>query len=401
MIEARGLTKTYKLGAGKSHSLRDAVTGIFTRKNGTRETLTALDDVSFTIAEGESVGIIGRNGAGKSTLLKILSRITPPTRGTASIAGRVGSLLEVGTGFHNELTGRENIYLNGAILGMRRSEIDARFDEIVAFSELEKFLDTPVKHYSSGMYMRLAFSVAAHLEPEVLIVDEVLAVGDLAFQKKSLGKMKDLGESGRTVLFVSHDMNSISRLCTRAIWLKDGKIAADGPAVETVAAYLHEQTLTGAERFWEDAATAPGNEIARIVSLRVVNKNGETLASPDIRESVGVEIVFEALVDDKVHARSTGPYSLITQQPLGGKARFGGQRFGEMEVWALEAYGAAYILQELLTVKSDDVEGRTKIYESMVKGENTLEAGTPASFDVLTNEIRGLGLNMRLEKRKL
>src|SRR5690606_17015896 len=221
-----------------------------------RETLTALDDVSFKIAEGESVGIIGRNGAGKSTLLKILSRITPPTRGTASIAGRVGSLLEVGTGFHNELTGRENIYLNGAILGMRRAEIDARFDEIVAFSELEKFLDTPVKHYSSGMYMRLAFSVAAHLDPEVLIVDEVLAVGDLAFQKKSLGKMKDLGESGRTVLFVSHDMNSISRLCTRAIWLKDGKIAVDGPAVETVAAYLHEQTLTGAERFWEDAASA-------------------------------------------------------------------------------------------------------------------------------------------------
>ncbi|KXK05453.1 MAG: polysaccharide/polyol phosphate ABC transporter ATPase [Acidobacteria bacterium OLB17] len=246
------------------------------------------------------MGIIGRNGAGKSTLLKILSRITPPTRGSASIAGRVGSLLEVGTGFHNELTGRENIYLNGAILGMRRSEIDERFDEIVAFSELERFLDTPVKHYSSGMYMRLAFSVAAHLEPEVLIVDEVLAVGDLGFQKKCLGKMKDLGETGRTVLFVSHDMNSISRLCTRAIWLRDGKIAADGPAAETVAAYLHEQTLTGAERFWADAASAPGNETARIVSLRVVNAKGETVPSPDIRERIGVEIVFDALEGDKV-----------------------------------------------------------------------------------------------------
>ena len=300
MIEARGLTKIYRLGASNSRSLRDAVTSIFTRKNSSRETLTALDDVSFTIKEGESVGIIGRNGAGKSTLLKILSRITPPTSGTASIAGRVGSLLEVGTGFHNELTGRENIYLNGAILGMRRSEIDARFDEIVAFSELEKFLDTPVKHYSSGMYMRLAFSVAAHLEPEVLIVDEVLAVGDLAFQKKSLGKMKSLGESGRTVLFVSHDMNSISRLCTRAIWLREGKIAVDDSAVETVAAYLHEQTLTGAERIWDDARSAPGNDVARIVSLRVVNKKGETLPSPDIRESMGVEIVFDVLTGGKV-----------------------------------------------------------------------------------------------------
>lgn len=300
MIEARGLTKIYQLGASNSRSLRDAVTGILSRKNGSRETLTALDDVSFTISEGESVGIIGRNGAGKSTLLKILSRITPPTRGTASIAGRVGSLLEVGTGFHNELTGRENIYLNGAILGMRRSEIDARFDEIVAFSELEKFLDTPVKHYSSGMYMRLAFSVAAHLEPEVLIVDEVLAVGDLAFQKKSLGKMKDLGESGRTVLFVSHDMNSISRLCARAIWLRDGKIAVDSSAVETIAAYLHEQTLTGAERVWDDARSAPGNDVARIVSLRVVNKKGETTPSPDIRESIGIEMVFDALASDKV-----------------------------------------------------------------------------------------------------
>lgn len=300
MIETRRLTKIYQLGASNSRSLRDAVTSIFTRKSSSRETLTALDDVSFTISEGESVGIIGRNGAGKSTLLKILSRITPPTSGTASIAGRVGSLLEVGTGFHNELTGRENIYLNGAILGMRRTEIDTRFDEIVAFSELEKFLDTPVKHYSSGMYMRLAFSVAAHLEPEVLIVDEVLAVGDLAFQKKSLGKMKSLGESGRTVLFVSHDMNSISRLCTRAIWLRDGKITADGAAIETVAAYLHEQTLTGAAKVWEDETSAPGNDTARLVSLRVVNENGETTASPDIREPIGIEMVFDALVNDKV-----------------------------------------------------------------------------------------------------
>jgi len=202
------------------------------------ETIWALRDVSFEVKRGEVVGIIGRNGAGKSTLLKILSRITEPTQGRAIIDGRVGSLLEVGTGFHPELTGRENIYLNGAILGMKRAEIDRKFDEIVAFAEIEKFLDTPVKHYSSGMYVRLAFAVAAHLEPEILLVDEVLAVGDAAFQKKCLGKMGDVAREGRTVLFVSHNMGSIEALCQTGILLQDGRITLSGAIDLVIQNYL-------------------------------------------------------------------------------------------------------------------------------------------------------------------
>lgn len=199
----------------------------------------ALQDISFEVKQGEILGIIGHNGAGKSTLLKILSRITEPTTGRAKIYGRVGSLLEVGTGFHWELSGRENIYLNGAILGMKKAEIDRKFDEIVAFSEVEEFLDTPVKRYSSGMYMRLAFAVAAHLEPEILLIDEVLAVGDAAFQKKCLGKMNDIAQAGRTVIFVSHTMGAIQALCSRAILLRNGQVFSDGAVMETVAAYLN------------------------------------------------------------------------------------------------------------------------------------------------------------------
>ncbi len=203
----------------------------------------ALKDVSFEVKEGEVLGIIGRNGAGKSTLLKILSRITKPTQGKALVNGRIGSLLEVGTGFHPELTGRENIYLNGAILGMRKAEINRKFDEIVAFAEIEKFLDTPVKHYSSGMYVRLAFAVAAHMEPEILMVDEVLAVGDLPFQKKCLGKMGNVAKEGRTVLFVSHHMFAIRTLCTETVWLDDGQIIKIGPTLEVVK-YYEEKGLS-------------------------------------------------------------------------------------------------------------------------------------------------------------
>ncbi len=202
------------------------------------ETIWALDAISLDIRHGETVGIIGRNGAGKSTFLKILSRITEPTRGFADIFGRVGSLLEVGTGFHPELTGRENIYLNGAILGMRRKEIDRKFDEIVAFAEIDRFIDTPVKHYSSGMYVRLAFSVAAYLEPEILLVDEVLAVGDVAFQRKCLGKMDDVAQEGRTVLFVSHNMGVMQTLCKRGILLTEGKVECDGPISTVIDTYL-------------------------------------------------------------------------------------------------------------------------------------------------------------------
>lgn len=298
-VKANDLSKRYYLGGVRVNSVRDAVAGFARSRVNKREEFWALRDVGFELADGETLGIIGRNGAGKSTLLKILSRITKPTRGTAQIRGRVGSLLEVGTGFHNELTGRENIFLNGAILGMKRDEISAKFDEIVAFSEIDKFLDTPVKYYSSGMYMRLAFSIAAHLEPEVLIVDEVLAVGDAAFQKKSISKMRSMGGAGRTVLFVSHDMNAISRLCERVIWLKDGRIEADGDANNVVAEYLREQSRTGAARRWENPADAPGNDVARLRSVRICDAAGDTSFTMDIRSPVTVEMTYEVLTDGK------------------------------------------------------------------------------------------------------
>jgi lipopolysaccharide transport system ATP-binding protein len=290
------------LGGARHNSLRDAFAAFFRKpfSAGEKEKLLALDNISFEVEDGETLGVIGNNGAGKSTLLKILSRITKPSSGAAEIRGRVGSLLEVGTGFHNELSGRENIYLNGAILGMKRAEIDKKFNEIVAFSELEKFLDTPVKHYSSGMYMRLAFAVAAHLEPEILIVDEVLAVGDVGFQKKCLNKMRDVGASGRTVLFVSHDMSAINRLCSRAIWLKNGVLEKDGETGEVVNAYLHEQSEKGAEKSWENAEKAPGNEITRLRSVRVCSETGETASTMDIRRPIGIEMTYEVTEAGKI-----------------------------------------------------------------------------------------------------
>lgn len=236
----------------------------------------ALKDVSFEVKHGEAVGIIGRNGAGKSTLLKILSRITEPTQGEAKIYGRVGSLLEVGTGFHPELTGRENIYLNGAILGMKKAEIDRRFDEIVAFAEVEKFLDTPVKHFSSGMYMRLAFSVAAHLEPEIVIVNEVLAVGDVAFQKKCLGKMGEVTNEGRTVLFVSHNMEAVQRLCTRCHWFNGGSIVESGDVETVVSSYLkntHENVMT---RYRNSTPSTGQGDNAVLLEAEVLDDNGES-----------------------------------------------------------------------------------------------------------------------------
>lgn len=244
-IEVHNLSKSYQLAGpsvGHYKTLRDVIGGAFQRRKNpdelSRETLWALRDVSFEVKEGEALGIIGRNGAGKSTLLKILSRITEPTSGRARLRGRVASLLEVGTGFHPELTGRENIFLNGTILGMKRAEITRQFDEIVAFAEVERFIDSPVKHYSSGMYMRLAFGVAAHMSPEILIVDEVLAVGDHEFQRRCLGKMNDVAHSGRTVLFVSHNMTAIEELCSHSILLKAGSIALSGPTHQVVAQYL-------------------------------------------------------------------------------------------------------------------------------------------------------------------
>ncbi|MCA1614282.1 MAG: ABC transporter ATP-binding protein, partial [Acidobacteria bacterium] len=270
MIKVEGISKSYRLGARQAAyaTLRDSIAGAlrapFTRR-APRETVWALHDVTFEVEPGEVVGVVGRNGAGKSTLLKVLSRITEPTGGRVELYGRVGSLLEVGTGFHPELSGRDNIYFSGAILGMRREEIARKFDEIVSFAEVEKFIDTPVKHYSSGMYMRLAFAVAAHLEPEILLVDEVLAVGDASFQQKCLGKMGEVARAGRTVLFVSHNMTAVNQLCPRTIMLSDGRVARAGPTAEVVPEYLKAGSGGGGgEWVWEDAARAPGNDRVRL-----------------------------------------------------------------------------------------------------------------------------------------
>jgi lipopolysaccharide transport system ATP-binding protein len=259
-IRAEHLGKRYRIGERRrTSSVREAFGHALSRAAGrlrgggassAATELWALDDLSFEIAAGDTVGIIGRNGAGKSTLLKVLSQITEPTTGWAEVTGRVGSLLEVGTGFHEDLSGRDNTYLNGAILGMTKAEIDRKFDEIVAFADIDRFIDTPVKHYSSGMYMRLAFAVAAHLETEILVVDEVLAVGDAQFQKKCLGKMDDIARNGRTVLFISHNMEAIQRLCARGILLERGKLAASGPIGDVVAAYRSlERNVIGTGRF--------------------------------------------------------------------------------------------------------------------------------------------------------
>jgi lipopolysaccharide transport system ATP-binding protein len=256
------------------------------------EDFWALKNVSFEVKHGEVVGIIGRNGAGKSTLLKILSRITEPSQGRVRLRARVASLLEVGTGFHPELTGRENIFLNGAILGMHRAEIKRKFDEIVAFAEVEKFLDTPVKHFSSGMYVRLAFAVAAHLEPEILIVDEVLAVGDAQFQKKCLGKVEEVSAHGRTVLFVSHSMPTILRLCKRVILLQGGLLVGDGPAQEITRRYLTSRTESPVERVWSAPEQAPGDNVARLRAVRVKNSQGRVMETIDISEPFEVEVEY-------------------------------------------------------------------------------------------------------------
>jgi lipopolysaccharide transport system ATP-binding protein len=254
----------------------------------------ALKDVSFDVKQGEILGIIGRNGAGKSTLLKIMSKVTTPTKGRIKIKGRIASLLEVGTGFHPELTGRENIFLNGAILGMTKDEIKRKFDEIVAFAEVEKFIDTPVKRYSSGMYVRLAFAVAAHLEPEILIIDEVLAVGDAQFQKKCLGKMGNVAKEGRTVLFVSHNMGTISRLCTNAFLLDNGKLQAMGNVKETINLYLLSSTSSTAKMNWLPEE-APGDSTCRLLSVMLIQDKGYPTIQIDITKTFAIEIEIEVL----------------------------------------------------------------------------------------------------------
>jgi lipopolysaccharide transport system ATP-binding protein len=320
-IDIHGLGKRYAIGAtpiGRAtlgESLTNWVAGPWrrfrdlARPGGRAAQFWALKDVTLKVAVGEVVGIIGPNGAGKSTLLKILSRITAPTEGYVDLNGRVSSLLEVGTGFHPDLTGRENIFLNGAILGMFRAEIVRKLDAIVAFAELEQFIDTPVKHYSSGMYVRLAFSVAAHLEPEILIVDEVLAVGDVSFQRKCLNKMEDVHQHGRTILFVSHNMDAVTRLCERALLISHGGIQKDGPASDVASAYLLSTLKTDAIQEWPIAETAPGNAIARLRRVRVRDEAGATVENIDVRQPVGIEMVFDVLTPGRVMAPSVMLYA--------------------------------------------------------------------------------------------
>lgn len=315
VIKVQGLSKVFRIGQReKAHdSLAAAAIDVllgpirnyrkyrslyrFNDIDGTSsDMLWALRNVDFQVNEGDVLGIVGRNGAGKSTLLKILTRITPPTRGTVQIRGRVSSLLEVGTGFHQELTGRENIYLNGTILGMTKKEVDRKFDEIVDFSGVEKFLDTPVKRYSSGMSVRLAFAVAAHLEPEILIVDEVLAVGDAAFQKKCINKMQDVGKSGRTILFVSHNMPAVKALCTRAILLNEGRLLMDSTPHDVVSSYMNSDIGVPAAREWSDSKTAPGGDIASLRGVRVIDRTGNVIDNSDICDTIGLQMEYDVHV---------------------------------------------------------------------------------------------------------
>jgi lipopolysaccharide transport system ATP-binding protein len=305
IIQVDKLSKQYQLGHSSYgyRTLRDAVTSAaqapFRRlkdrhsKAHRPETIWALKEIDFAVEPGEVIGVIGRNGAGKSTLLKILSRITEPTSGRVALCGRVASLLEVGTGFHPELTGRENIYLNGAILGMTRREIQRKFDEIVAFAEVERFIETPVKRYSSGMYLRLAFAVASHLEPEILVVDEVLAVGDQGFQKRCMGRMKSVSTAGRTVIFVSHNMAAVSALCTRVVCLKNGQISGSGPVAEVVAAYYAADSSLQPSHCRLTAVPRRGTGEARLTGFRVLDDVGCAVDQIPVGSPVQFELAFE------------------------------------------------------------------------------------------------------------
>lgn len=308
VIAVENLSKRYLLGHQRSksdglrHAIEEAMRAPLTWLRARRELkrqqeeFWALKDVSFNVNQGEVIGVIGRNGAGKSTMLKLLSRITEPTSGRIRLTGRVASLLEVGTGFHPELTGRENIFLNGTILGMTRVEIKSKFDEIVAFAEVEKFLDTPVKRYSSGMYVRLAFAVAAHLEPEILLVDEVLAVGDAAFQRKCLGKMGQVAREGRTILFVSHNMAAIMRLCQRVLWFERGRLSDSGDCEQIVAKYLTSSIQEAGEVIYGgNGDKAPGSEFVRLEAIKVRGANGIVTPLLDVRFPFTLEVQYRVL----------------------------------------------------------------------------------------------------------
>lgn len=297
-VHIEHLSKRFTLGSSAAYgTLRDVLAKAFSRRTDPSREFWALDDLSFSISPGETVAVIGRNGAGKTTLLKILARILRPTSGRGEIRGRVAALLEIGTGFHGELSGRENVFMNGAILGMKAREIRARYASIVDFAELERFMETPVKHYSSGMQARLAFSIAAHLEADILLVDEVLAVGDAAFQKKCLGKMSETAGQGRTVLFVSHNMQAVIGLCRRGLLLDGGKLRADGPAADVVAAYHATLQEQPPETMWP-ADRAPGDDVVKLRTARVRRASGDVSLTHSIHDPVTLEVEFTTLVAD-------------------------------------------------------------------------------------------------------
>lgn len=344
IIQVRGISKKYVIRHEKApyktfqETIINAAKAPFNliKNNGRRpkkETFWALRDITFDVNRGEVIGIIGRNGAGKTTLLKILSRITEPTEGMITLRGRVASLLEVGTGFHPELTGRENIYLNGSVLGMTKKEIDSKFDEIVKFAETEKFLDTPVKRYSSGMYVRLAFAVAAHMEPEILLVDEVLAVGDYEFQKKCLSKMGEVAKEGRTVLLVSHKMSSITGLTSHCILINHGRIAMSGESSEVVRYYVSTVQEKAGEVVWNDPQTAPGSENIKLHAVRALSPDGQVNPDLDIQQEIVlrvsywnlkegnspiVSIIVRNQMDDAVFASVNLPSENTTTDPYSG-----------------------------------------------------------------------------------
>lgn len=308
VITVENISKQYIIDHQKgkgANTLRDVIAENFRQLFGkgkeqtgiTREEFWALRDVSFSIEQGDRVGIVGHNGAGKSTMLKILSKIIEPTTGSVRIRGRVASLLEVGTGFHPELTGRENIYLNGSLLGMTRSEIRKQFDEIVAFAGVEKFLDTPVKRYSSGMYVRLGFAISAHLDPEIMIVDEVLAVGDAEFQKKSLGKMRDNSASGRTIIFVSHNLTAVQALCNKTLYFEKGRLIEQGETNQVIASYLSKVSKTRLVREWDTPEEAPGNDLVRVRRVELIPEYQDELTRIDVRTPMKLRFEFWNMMD--------------------------------------------------------------------------------------------------------
>jgi lipopolysaccharide transport system ATP-binding protein len=331
VIAIENVSKQYRLGVVSSLTLKEDLQLLWSKltgksapqafdaemnerdKIGQSNYVWSLKDICLDIEKGEVVGIVGKNGAGKSTLLKLLSKVTSPTEGSIKLKGKIASLLEVGTGFHPELTGRENIFLNGAILGMRKAEIQRKLNDIIAFAGVERYIDTPVKRYSSGMYVRLAFAVAAHLESDILIIDEVLAVGDAEFQKKCIGKMKEVSQNeGRTVLFVSHNMDAIARLCTKCMYLKNGRLISYGPTNEILQEYISTETKTNAEVIY-DLATAPGNDIVQLVEARILDENKKQKVSFEIDQQVGIQMTFQ------VHQPTNdlvGGFNLYNQQDI-------------------------------------------------------------------------------------